>query len=63
MYYPKRRWTLRTKGRKELERPFSRDDRIWHEEHAFAGMEQIYWSKDFLAEWREYIEGRKRGEV
>lgn len=63
MYFPVRRWKRRTEGRKELKLPLSRDDRIWHIEHGFEGMEQIYWSKDFLAEWREYIEALKRGEL
>ena len=50
-------------GRADLNRPLSRDDRIWHEENAFEGMEQLLWSPEFYAEWREYIEARKRGEL
>lgn len=61
--FPTRRRPKRGRGREELAQPLSREDRIWHEEYAFEGMEQIYWSKDFLAEWREYIEARKRGEI
>jgi len=33
------------------------------ERDQFEGMEQIYWSKDFLAEWEEYLEARERGEL
>jgi len=61
--FPVHRQRRRTDGRRELAHPLSRGDRIWHEEHAFEGMEQLIWSKDFLAEWREYIKARKRGEL
>jgi len=63
MHFPVHRGKRWTEGRKELKRPLSRDDRIWHEEHAFEGMEQLLWSKDFLKEWQEYIKALKRGEV
>jgi hypothetical protein len=45
------------------ERLLSHDERLWFEEHGFEGMEQLLWSPQFYAEWREYIEARKRGEI
>ena len=45
------------------ERFLSRGERLRCEEHAFEGMEALLWSPEFYAEWREYIEARKRGEL
>jgi len=38
-------------------------EKLWHEEHAFEGMEQLFWSPDFYKEWRNYIKAKKRGEL
>jgi len=38
-------------------------EKLWHEEHAFEGMEQLLWSPGFYKEWRNYIKAKKRGEL
>ena len=56
------RWNLPA-ARRGSERVLTPNDRYEMEKRQFEGMEQLLWSKDFLAEWEEYLEARMRGEI
>lgn len=45
------------------ERFLSWSERRWLIEHQFDGAEELIWSAEFLAEWRDYIDALWRGEV